>query len=233
MTFCGGTVGPFIGGALKSATDSHAVVFLVIMAIYVFVIIYVIFCVPSVKDADSSGDVALLSSSNNCAKLFSCHHFKSSLQTCFKRRPNSRRRNLVMLIACALITMTITAGEMDVAYLFTKDDPLGWSYETYSYYFGLKFGVGALSLITLSPLARRMGIQEGVTCCIGLVSKAAGLILHGFATTTLMMFCVPFLSMFNTFCLPSIRSLLSKQVEPNELGKANFYTGNAEMIIGI
>ena len=218
MTFCGGTIGPFIGGALKSATDSHAVVFLVIMAIYVLVIVYVIFCVPSVKDEDPSGDVALISSSNSCAQLFSCHHFKSSLQTCFKQRPNNRRRNLLMLITCALITMTITAGEMDVAFLFTKDDPLGWSYETYSYYFGLKFGVGALSLILLSPVARYIGLQEGVTCCIGLVSKSAGLILHGFATTDWMMLCVPFLSMFNTFCLPSIRSLLSKQVEPSELG---------------
>lgn len=109
-------------------------------------------------------------------------------------------------------------GEMDVAYLFTKDDPLNWSYETYSYYFGLKFGVGALSLIALSPVVRRLNLQEAITCCIGLVSKAAGLVLHGFATTSVMMFCVPFLSMFNTFCLPSIRSLLSKQVDPNELG---------------
>lgn len=107
---------------------------------------------------------------------------------------------------------------MDVAYLFTKDEPLAWSYETYSYYFGLKFGVGALSLIALSPVVRRLSLQEAITCCIGLVSKAAGLVLHGFATTTVMMFCVPFVSMFNTFCLPSIRSLLSKQVEPNELG---------------
>lgn len=108
---------------------------------------------------------------------------------------------------------------MDVAYLYTKDDPLRWSYETYSYYFGLKYGIGALSLILLSPVARRYHVQEALTCCVGLVSKSAGLVLHGLATTTVVMFCVPFVSMFNTFCLPSIRSLLSKQVEPNELGK--------------
>lgn len=91
-----------------------------------------------------------------------------------------------------------------------------------SYYFGLKFGIGALSLIGLSPLVRHLGLSEGVTCCAGLVSKLAGLVLHGFATTTAMMMIVPFVSMLNTFCLPSIRSLLSKQVEPNELGKPNF-----------
>lgn len=107
---------------------------------------------------------------------------------------------------------------MDVAYLFTKDEPLGWSYQTYSYYFGLKFGVGALVLILLSPLMRRYDIREAFVCCFGLVSKAAGLALHGFAGTTQLMFFIPFVSMFNTFCLASIRSLLSKQVEANELG---------------
>ncbi|XP_046438910.1 proton-coupled folate transporter-like [Daphnia pulex] len=230
MTFCGGTVGPFIGGALLGATQSHAAVFLVIMAFYVLVILYVIFLVPSVKDDRSADEQLILTSENYCRKLFSCHHFQSSLQTCFKPRPNNRRRNLLLLIACALITMTVTAGEMDVAYLFTKDDPLNWSYETYSYYFGLKFGVGALSLIALSPVVRRLNLQEAITCCIGLVSKAAGLVLHGFATTNAMMFCVPFLSMFNTFCLPSIRSLLSKQVDPNELGKLFAFVASIENI---
>ncbi len=92
-----------------------------------------------------------------------------------------------------------------------------------SYYFGLKFGIGALSLIGLSPLVRHLGLSEGVTCCAGLVSKLAGLVLHGFATTTAMMMIVPFVSMLNTFCLPSIRSLLSKQVEPNELGNPIYF----------
>ena len=113
------------------------------------------------------------------------------------------------------------AGEMDVSFLYTKDEPLGWTYDIYSYYFGFKYGLGALVLILLSPVARRLGLHEITTCCLGLVSKAGGLILHGLANTTLQMFIVAPLSMFNTFCIPSIRSLLSKQVEPNELG--NYY----------
>lgn len=56
-----------------------------------------------------------------------------SMQVCFKPRPENRRLHLLLLVASALITMTITAGEMDVAYLFTKDDPLAWSYQTYRY----------------------------------------------------------------------------------------------------
>ncbi len=49
MTFCGGTVGPFLGGALLGATGSHAIVFTFILACYVLVVIYIIFCVPSIK----------------------------------------------------------------------------------------------------------------------------------------------------------------------------------------
>ena len=112
-------------------------------------------------------------------------------------------------------------GEMDVSFLYTKDEPLGWTYDKYSYYFGFKYGLGASVLILLSPIARRFSLQEITICCFGLVSKAAGLTLHGLANTTFQMFIVAPLSMFNTFCIPSIRSLLSKQVEPNELGNYN------------
>ena len=107
MTYLGGTIGPFLGGAILHATESHSVVFLVILAFYVLVIIYVTFCVPSVRPTCSTRNPL----SRNCSHLFNCQHFKSSLQTCFTKRANNRKRNLLLLIACALITMTITAGK--------------------------------------------------------------------------------------------------------------------------
>lgn len=112
MTFVGGTIGPFIGGALLGATGSHAAVFLVILAFYVIVIAYVVICVPSIRPTSSvQGDLALTSGAS-CSKLFSFNHFQSSLQTCFRPRPNNRRRNLLLLLVSALITMTITAGRL-------------------------------------------------------------------------------------------------------------------------
>jgi len=109
MTFLGGTVGPFIGGSILTATNSHAAVFLVILSCYVMVIIYVVFCVRSVKDTSSAGG-----NHPTCRQLFSFYHFRSSLQICFKARPNFGRRNLILLITSALVTMTVTAGELQV-----------------------------------------------------------------------------------------------------------------------
>jgi len=213
MTFVGGTIGPFIGGAILTATDSHSAVFLVILCCHVINIVYIMFCIPSVKNP------SFRDSRPSCRQLFSCHSFVSSVKIFSKARTNFRRRNIILLIISAFMIMTVTTGEMDVSFLYTKDDPLNWTYDKYSYYFGFKYGLGALVLILLSPIARRFNLQEFSICCFGLIFKAAGLVLHGLANTTLEMFIVAPLSMFNTFCIPSVRSLLSKQVDSNELGK--------------
>ena len=124
----------------------------------------------------------------------------------------------------------MTAGEMDVAFLFAKDAKLQWDYEMYTYYTGLKFGLGTLVLMALSPVARHLGVSDGVMAIVGLVSRMVGMILEGFATSTAVMFAVPVVSMFNTFCLPSIRSMLSKQVETSELGQLFAFVASVENV---
>ena len=101
--------------------------------------------------------------------------------------------------------MTITVGEMDVAYLFSKDAQLNWSVNMYSYYSGLRFGIQALVLAIFSPIIKRFAVSDGIVA--------------GFATTTTLMFIVPVVALFSTFSTPAIRSMLSKQVESYELGK--------------
>ena len=115
--------------------------------------------------------------------------------------------------------MTITVGEMDVAYLFSKDAQLNWSVNMYSYYSGLRFGIQALVLAIFSPIIKRFAVSDGIVAIVSLVSRMGGFIMHGFATTTTLMFIVPVVALFSTFSTPAIRSMLSKQVESYELGK--------------
>ena len=105
MTFVGGTIGPFIGGAILTATDSHSAVFLVILCCHVINIVYIMFCIPSVKNP------SFRDSRPSCRQLFSCHSFVSSVKIFSKARTNFRRRNIILLIISAFMIMTVTTGE--------------------------------------------------------------------------------------------------------------------------
>jgi hypothetical protein len=79
-------------------------------------------------------------------------------------------------------------GELDITYLYTKDKPLKWNYQTFSYYFGLKYALGSLTLILGSPVLHYFKVSDHAICLVGIVSKAAGFVLMGFSTTSTMMF---------------------------------------------
>jgi hypothetical protein len=80
------------------------------------------------------------------------------------------------------------AGELDVTYLYTKDEPLNWDYQTYSYYFGLKYALGSVTLILGTPILKYFAISDHIICLIGIVSKAAGYILLSLSTTDALIF---------------------------------------------
>jgi hypothetical protein len=80
------------------------------------------------------------------------------------------------------------AGELDITYLYTKDKPLKWNYQTFSYYFGWKYAWGSLTLILVSPVIHYFKVPYHAMCLVGIVSKAAGFVLMGFSTTSEMMF---------------------------------------------
>ncbi len=142
--------------------------------------------------------------------------------------------------------MTVISGEMDVSYLFVKERQLNWSYHMYryeniqtdlgkylktnfkklnsyfvmpSYYTGARFGLSTLTLLAFSPLARYWNLSDGLFAMIGLVSRIAGLVLLGLATTTTGVFLAPVISLFSSFTVAALRAMLSKLVDRNELGQ--------------
>lgn len=206
MSFVGGTIGPFAGGGLLSIS-SHAVVFSCISIFHMAIIVYVLFCVREVVGTETD--------SSYC----SIFHVRDSITTCFRPRVGYKKAYLLCFLVCCLVIMTIVAGELDVTYLYTKDDPLKWNYQTYSYYFGLKYALGSVTLILGTPILKYFAISDHIICLVGIVSKAAGCMLLSLSTTDTLIFIVPVVSMFSSFCIPALRSLLSKQVETWELGK--------------
>lgn len=75
-----------------------------------------------------------------------------------------------------------------MAYLFARAEPLKWSYKTYSYYFGFKYGFGAFILLAATPCVQKLGIQDSTLAIIGMFSKMAALVVYGLSVNTYMAF---------------------------------------------
>ena len=86
------------------------------------------------------------------------------------------------------VCLYVLAGELDVTYLYTKDEPLNWNYQTFSYYFGFKYALGSVTLILGTPILKYFAISDHVICLVGIVSKAAGYILLSLSTTDTLIF---------------------------------------------
>lgn len=103
------------------------------------------------------------------------------------------------------VCLCVHAGELDVTYLYTKDEPLKWNYQTFSYYFGFKYALGSVTLILVTPILKYFAISDHVICLVGIVSKAAGCVLLSLSTTDTLIFIGKWTCYGNRF--PSVHIL--------------------------
>jgi len=121
---------------------------------------------------------------------------------------------------------------MDLTYIFVKDAPLQWTFSQYSNYKAVQSGSRTLVLMFGLPFVRWLfNPRDSATAVIGLVSKAACMTYMAFCTTSEMMYLVPAIGILASFAAPSIRSLLSKLVEPDETGKMFAFVAIVENLV--
>ncbi|ODM92375.1 Proton-coupled folate transporter [Orchesella cincta] len=171
------------------------------------------------RHSSTLGDDEREAESSCCLKYFGTAHCLSAVKTVVKKRENGKRTYLILSLLAGFMFMVITAGEMDVAYLFARAEPLKWNYQTYSYYFGFKYGFGAFVLVLAMPLFQRMGVEDSTLAILGIISRMAALVIYGLSVNTYMAFSVPLVAVFSVFTIPATRSLLSKLVNQDEQGK--------------
>lgn len=100
MSFVGGTIGPFIGGAIQK-TSGHVSVFIAIIICHLLLILYVFIYIDEKKD---------VSEESKEDRLGYCNHIQESFMTCLKERENNKRKSIILLLMASLLIMTITAG---------------------------------------------------------------------------------------------------------------------------
>ncbi|XP_054166623.1 proton-coupled folate transporter-like, partial [Oppia nitens] len=147
--------------------------------------------------------------------------FTDVMKTVVRPREANNRKIMFLIIGAYILITYATEVMISLTFLYVRNRPLLWQSSDYSFYSGIRFGVtgAALLMLPLIKLYVWPSLGDITIAVLGVVSRMAGLIVMGFATTSALMYSTVALLMFIEYPLPIIRSLLSKLVAPDERGK--------------
>ncbi|XP_026075071.1 thymic stromal cotransporter homolog isoform X2 [Carassius auratus] len=125
--------------------------------------------------------------------------------------------NIALLFVSGILYDIAVAGGMEMLGAYVLKDPLSWGATEVGYGNAL----GSLLFITSFlgvKMFTRCSVRDESMVMIGMVSFAAGIYFMAFVTTTPMYFLARSITLFALIPMPTIRSLLSKQVRGTSYG---------------
>ncbi|KAH9639369.1 hypothetical protein HF086_002058 [Spodoptera exigua] len=222
-------VGAALSGILVRKIGLYGV-FSVSATLYVLSFIYCFVRIKEVKKSDTSVKPA----ANLCEWLrnfFDTRYVKETVMVTFKQGPNNRRLRVTMLVIVMCVIIGPIYGEMSVMYLFTRyrfnwnevDFSMFSTYSMCTSLVGTLFSVGVFSHL--------LKFDDAIIGVISCTSKILAGVMYAFATKTWHIYIAPLIEVFNGTSFIAMRSMVSKLVDRDELGKVNSFYGVAEAMM--
>lgn len=227
MTFFSGTLGVILVGVLLD-NFGFIVVFGIVFVLNCIALSYTIFVIKDITPEK------VLTRQEIISDIFSLEGYRTAFKFFYKAR--GRNQNLILALGTLVICILMfsTAGDIDLSLLYLLHPPLSFSKTFISYYLGLDNCMKALPLVILFPLFKRcFSVNDSFWAVLGILSKAFGCILFGSSHVLWLVFCVPFVKMFQGFPSAVVRSLLSSIVENAEQGQLFAIVASSESIISV
>ncbi|EFA05308.1 probable peptidoglycan muropeptide transporter SLC46 isoform X2 [Tribolium castaneum] len=228
--FCslGVPIGLALSGVLYKKIGFYGV-FSVSAVMYVMALYYGITRFKEAKKVD----VPTLES-KPCAFLrdfFDVRHLWETFRVAFKEGENNRRKKVMLLMLVVMVVIGPLHGEMNVTYLFTRYrfnwDEVDFSiFSTYSMVtnlIGTSISVGVFSHV--------LKIDDAIIGIYSSMSKILSSFVYGFAKTSLVFYLGAIVEILNGTSFIAMRSIASKLVPPDELGKVNSLFGACEALM--
>ncbi|XP_077201442.1 solute carrier family 46 member 2 [Paroedura picta] len=138
---------------------------------------------------------------------------------------------IAMLFVAAIMYELAVAGAIDVLPFFLLKAPLSWGPE----YIGYSYAAGYMIFITsfLGVFVFSRFLRDTTMVMIGILSFAVGIFIMAFVRWTYLFYVARVVMLFSLIPLPTIRSMLSKQVEGSSYGKVFVLLQLALVVTGV
>ncbi|XP_055594457.1 tetracycline resistance protein, class A-like [Uranotaenia lowii] len=209
-------------------------VFSISAALYLFAFFYgVIFLKETnVRSSEvSEKDQLRLQEKGLLADFFDKKHVVQTFRVAFKKGENQRRLRVIMLMIVVMVVIGPMHGEMSVIYLFTRYR-FNWSEVEFSFFstYGVLTGLVG-TLFSVGVFSHMLKIDDALIGVMSCMSKILSSFVYAFAATTWQLYLGPIVEMLNGTSFISMRSIASKLVASDELGKVNSLFGVAEALM--
>nr|CAI5860178.1 unnamed protein product [Callosobruchus analis] len=170
----------------------------------------------------------------SCALLrdfFSVSHLADTFRVAFKGGENSKRIKLIMLMVVTIVVCGPMQGEPAVTYLYTRLR-FNWDEVDFSIFSTYSMCMDFIgTCITVGLLSHVCKVHDAIIGMCSCASKILACFVYGFAKTVTVFYLGAAVEIFNNTSLIVARSITSKLVPSNELGKANSIFGLCEAVV--
>ncbi|XP_052802385.1 proton-coupled folate transporter-like [Mya arenaria] len=224
MQFLGMFIGSLIAGLLLDNT-SVLTTYCTASACNAIVVVLALTIVKETVSASEGSEVF------PCRTIFKPENFKDSLMVLIKKREFNLRRSICALLFVLLLHQTCRTGLTDVTLLYTELPPLSWPTSWFGYLSAAdNAAMGVVLLFILPILSNVLKLPDAVISIIGLACASIRFIVLTWSKHTWMVWAAVIVGSLGGMINSPARSLLSKLVHEDEVGKIFSVLGSGETI---
>ncbi|KAJ3641051.1 hypothetical protein Zmor_027575 [Zophobas morio] len=163
--------------------------------------------------------------------FFDVRHLWETFTVAFKKGENNRRTKVMLIMLVVMVVIGPLHGEMSVTYLFTRYR-FNWDevdYSMFSTYSMITNLIG--TSISVGVFSHCLKIDDAIIGIYSSMSKILSSFVYGFAKTSLVFYLGAIVEILNGTSFIAMRSIASKLVPPDELGKVNSLFGACEALM--
>ncbi|CAH0693516.1 unnamed protein product [Chilo suppressalis] len=153
--------------------------------------------------------------------FFDLSNIKETVIVVFKKGPNRRRLRMIVLLLVVTILFGPMFGEISILYMSTRYR-FNWDELQFSMFQTYNFVIHTIGTIfSIAVLSKYLQWHDSMLGIISTISKIAASFVYCFAPNERIFYIAPAIEILNGTSLLALRSITSKLVAPNELGKVN------------
>ncbi|XP_063974474.1 probable peptidoglycan muropeptide transporter SLC46 [Diachasmimorpha longicaudata] len=171
---------------------------------------------------------------SKCATIvdfFSFRHIEETFRVAFKKGANNRQKRVAVLMIIVMVVVGPMYGEMAVMYLFTRYR-FNWNEVNFSMWTTYSMVTNLIgTMISVGFFSHFLKIDDALVGVMSCMSKILASLVYSFATEDWMMYLGPIVEIVNGTSFIAMRSIASKLVPTDELGKVNSLFGVCESLM--
>ncbi|CAG9564022.1 unnamed protein product [Danaus chrysippus] len=171
--------------------------------------------------------------SQTVLSMFSVKDLAATVNVAFKSRQGSRRLQIILIMLAYMFIVGPVLGEAQMTYWFTRYK-FKFTEVDYSLFLTYSVLVGTIgSFVTIYLLSKRWKIEDSIIGMVACVSRIAASLVYAMAPTRTIYFIGPVLDMFSSAGATSLRSIATKLVKTDEVGKTSSLISISEALVPV